>query len=370
MDHSHASCGDEKKCCNHNHYNRDEESNSAQEGEREGFLDAYPESIRKRLHVLYKLKEQRAALDVRYRQEIIELERKYLKLAQPFYEDRRKLVTGERDVNEDECSDLRGICEVIQDKKQDGKVDDNSRLLPSSQINGIPEFWLTALRNHPQLASQIFKEDEEALKNLVDIQVYPLEDNVDGLSGFKLVFKFNENPFFTNSELCKSYFLENPVNADFNDLVYDHAEGCEIAWKDGANLCFKTLIKTQRHRTNGTQRTITRREEQPSFFHFFTAPQPKEEESEDAADGEKSDDSNEQVESFEERIQIDYELGDIIKGSIIPNAIDWFTGRALDYNDESNYYDYDEKEGDYDYDEDDCTSSDEQESFPRGRSRN
>lgn len=53
-----------------------------------------------------------------------------------------------------------------------------------------------------------------------------------------------------------------------------------------------------------------------------------------------------QVEQLHEQLENDYELGCVIKDKIVPRAVAWFTGAAIDPED-----DYDDDE-DYD-DEDD-----------------
>ena len=58
-----------------------------------------------------------------------------------------------------------------------------------------------------------------ALKHLVDIRYSFLESN----PGFKLEFEFEENDYFTNTVLTKSYFLTEADHAV--DLLYDHATG-------------------------------------------------------------------------------------------------------------------------------------------------
>ena len=37
-------------------------------------------------------------------------------------------------------------------------------------LKGIPQFWLTTLRNHPQLQTVITERDEEALGYLSDVR--------------------------------------------------------------------------------------------------------------------------------------------------------------------------------------------------------
>lgn len=89
-----------------------------------------------------------------------------------------------------------------------------------------------------------------------------------------------------------------------------------------------------------------------SFFNFFTPPQPpKEDDDEEEIDDVGSD--------IEDRLELDYQLGEDIKEKLIPRAIDWFTGEALAYeelDDEdlgSNDFDDDEDEDDLSDDHDD-----------------
>lgn len=74
-----------------------------------------------------------------------------------------------------------------------------------------------------------------------------------------------------------------------------------------------------------------------SFFNFFSPPKaPSEDDEDDAAS------------DIEERLELDYQLGEDIKEKLIPRAIDWFTGEALHYEE----LDDDLEEGDFE-DEDD-----------------
>ena len=83
-----------------------------------------------------------------------------------------------------------------------------------------------------------------------------------------------------------------------------------------------------------------------SFFNFFTPPSvPKDDEDEEAP------------EDIEERLELDYQLGEDIKEKLIPRAIDWFTGEALQFEE----LDDDLEEGDFedeDDEEDDDVSED------------
>ena len=77
-----------------------------------------------------------------------------------------------------------------------------------------------------------------------------------------------------------------------------------------------------------------------SFFNFFAPPKAPTDDDDDAAS------------DIEERLELDYQLGEDIKEKLIPRAIDWFTGEALAFE-ELDEDDFDEAEFDEDDDEDD-----------------
>lgn len=90
-----------------------------------------------------------------------------------------------------------------------------------------------------------------------------------------------------------------------------------------------------------------------SFFNFFSPPKPPADDDDDSSD-------------IEERLELDYQLGEDIKEKLIPRAVDWFTGEALQYEqlddfDEGDFEDEDDDEDELsdDRDEDDEESDEE-----------
>ena len=97
--------------------------------------------------------------------------------------------------------------------------------------------------------------------------------------------------------------------------------------------------------TNRT-RLVRKAKNVDSFFNFFSPPTPP---SEDAIASGNIDD--EELEAVEEQLEIDYQIGEDLKekvssdnfffphaysahtdaAQIIPRAVDWFTGRALEF---------------------------------------
>ena len=89
----------------------------------------------------------------------------------------------------------------------------------------------------------------------------------------------------------------------------------------------------------------------PSFFDFFNPATPP------------SDDDEDIDEDIEQKLELDYQLGEDIKEKLIPRAIDWFTGEALQFEHGMDDFDEDEfeDEDDEDFDEDRDEDDDEEE---------
>jgi ABC-type Zn2+ transport system substrate-binding protein/surface adhesin len=61
---------------------------------------------------------------------------------------------------------------------------------------------------------------------------------------------------------------------------------------------------------------------------------------------------------IEERLELDYQLGEDIKEKLIPRAVDWFTGEALQFEEIDDDLDEDEFDDDDEDDEDDDDDDD------------
>ena len=76
----------------------------------------------------------------------------------------------------------------------------------------------------------------------------------------------------------------------------------------------------------------------------------------------------EEVEQLQEAMEMDYEIGAIIKDKIIPNAVEWFTGEANEDEDDEDYSDEDD-EDDFDGDDSDEDSDDEDAAPKKGKGK-
>lgn len=178
------------------------------------------------------------------------------------------------------------------------------------KVKGIPNFWLTAMKNSNLLSGFIEEHDEPVLKFLENITVTILPN----FDGFQINFYFTENnPYFTNKVLSKTVFINGYIGeeedeeeatttaaegttateggaksttdadkdeedeeedddeeGDDDDESFDGVqkiEGTEINWKPGKNVTVTYVLKKKGKGKNA--RTVREEEEVPSFFRFF-----------------------------------------------------------------------------------------------------
>lgn len=217
----------------------------------------------------------------------------------------------------------------------------------------IPNFWLGAMKNHQLLRDMIETVDEPVLAYLQDIQAYYVEEGQENeQSGFGLRFKFVENPYFEPLELNKMYNME--ATDDDSEPVLCSTDCTTIQWKQGHDITKKTVTRKQKNKRTKQVRKLTETKSVPSFFNFFVKHEvPTEEE---------LDNMNEAgVEELEVMIEADYEAGVIIRDKIIPRAVDWFTGEAVDSDMEMDSEDMeDDIDMEDDMDDDDEDDDDEE----------
>ncbi|KAL1958313.1 hypothetical protein VTO42DRAFT_4630 [Malbranchea cinnamomea] len=302
-------------------------------GRSSGYIESLPAPVRRRVAGLKGIQKEHAKLEAQFQEEVLELEKKYLAKYKPLYEKRAAIVNGKAEPTDDEVEAGKGKEEKETEKEEaDPKAEETSE----SVAAGIPEFWLSAMKNQISLAEMITDRDEEALKHLTDIRMEYLDR-----PGFRLIFEFSENEFFTNKTISKTYYYQEESGYG-GDFIYDHAEGEKIDWKEGKDLTVRIESKKQRNKTTKQTRVVKVTVPTESFFNFFSPPKPPSEDDEDVP------------EDIEERLELDYQLGEDIKEKLIPRAIDWFTGEALQFEElEDDYEDEDFDEDDEDEDDDD-----------------
>jgi len=144
-------------------------------------------------------------------------------------------------------------------------------------IEKIPNFWVTAFINHPQVSALLSEADEEVLQHLTKLEVQEFDDIK---SGYKIIFTFAENEFFTNQTISKSFHV--------SETGEPNSKGDSIEWKAGKDLTGKSSSKAGGKRQH--------EDTQESFFSWF---------------GDHGDAGSD-------------ELGEVIKDEIWPNPLQYF----------------------------------------------
>ncbi|CAA7025411.1 unnamed protein product [Microthlaspi erraticum] len=291
-------------------------------GQHSDVLENLTPKVRKRVDALRDIQGQHDEIEAKFFEERALLEAKYQKLYQPLYTKRYEIVNG--------------ITEV-ELATEDTKMDEGEEKTPEEK--GVPSFWLTALKNNEVTSEEVTERDEEALKYLKDIKWSKIEEP----KGFKLEFFFDTNPYFQNTVLTKSYHM-----IDEDEPLLEKAMGTEIDWYPGKNLTQKILKKKPKKGSKNTK-PVTKMEDCESFFNFFSPPEVPDED---------EDIDEERAEELQNQMEQDYDIGSTIKDKIIPHAVSWFTGEAMD-GEEFEIDDDEDEEDDIDEDEDEDEDDEE-----------
>ncbi|MCJ1292986.1 hypothetical protein MMC34_004539 [Xylographa carneopallida] len=304
-------------------------------GKSSGYIEALPAPVRRRVAGLKGVQKEHTKLEGEFQEEVLQLEKKYFAKFTPLYEKRAKIINGAAEPSEEEVKAGEAEDEGEDDEDEAGaKASAPSDSAVNDNVSGIPEFWLSAMKNQISLAELITDRDEVALKSLTDIRMEYLEQ-----PGFRLIFEFAPNEFFTNKVITKTYFYQEESGYG-GDFIYDHAEGDKIDWLPNQDLTVKIESKKQRNKNTKQTRVVKKTVPTDSFFNFFNPPSAPKDDDDDDADASTD---------IEERLELDYQLGEDIKEKLIPRAVDWFTGEALRYEE----LDDELEEGDFEDEDDD-----------------
>jgi nucleosome assembly protein 1-like 1 len=289
------------------------------------FKAKLPEKIRDRVKALEALDEDYKKLKVEMSKLVDAAESEYQKAIAPLAEQRRQILTGEREPTEEEIT--TGFAEHKEEYEGQITIEGKTE---GKASKGIPSFWLEALQHHVIIQEFISERDAEALAYITDVAVETLEGETEG---FAIVFRFAENPFFTNTELRKTFTMARQND----DAVLSKATGTKVEWKEGKNLGVKVVSKKVKAKgKKAPPKFVSSEEPCATFFHFF---------------GDEDEDEEEEWMA----------LAETLKDKIIPFAVEYYTGEAP--NGESDMEDED-------FDEEEEEEEEEEEPVPaRGRGR-
>ncbi|XP_057317537.1 nucleosome assembly protein 1-like 1 [Hydractinia symbiolongicarpus] len=342
-----------------------------------GFIETLPECVKRRINALKNIQVECAKLEGKFYEEAHLLEMKYAELFKPLYDKRNDIVNAVHEPNDEEATWVEPGEDNEEEEEEEKKkaeeeekakaVDENkekteeekiaedvlNKLKMDENTKGIPEFWLIAMKNVELLEEMIQEHDEEILKHLIDIKLIFTGKKDDGSSddsemGFVLEFQFSPNEYFTNTALTKTYKMksepdvDDPFSFEGPDIV--SCTGCKIDWQKGKNITQKQVKKKQKHKGRGQTRVVTKTVQNDSFFNFFDPPEVPENVDEDDID-----------EETEAILAADFEIGHFFRERLIPKAVLFYTGEAIeeDSDDEDDELDDDEDDDDDDGDDDD-----------------
>ncbi|XP_004592808.2 nucleosome assembly protein 1-like 2 [Ochotona princeps] len=312
------------------------------------FVESLPVKVKYRVLALKKLQTRAANLESKFLREFHDIERKFAEMYQPLLEKRRQIINAIYEPTEEECE-----YKLDSEDYDDEEMDDEEEMYGNEDSvvheyvdeddgyedyyydyaieeeeeeeeeteaigeenkeedpKGIPDFWLTVLKNVDTLTPLIKKYDEPILKLLTDIKVR-LSEPGEPLS-FTLEFHFKPNEYFKNELLTKTYVLKSKLSYydphPYRGTAIEYSTGCEIDWNEGKNVTLRTVKKKQKHRLWGTIRTVTEDFPKDSFFNFFSPHGLN-------LNGDGTD---------------DFLLGHNLRTYIIPRSVLFFSGDALE----------------------------------------
>lgn len=214
-------------------------------GKSSGYIESLPPTVRRRVSGLRAIQKDHAKLEADFQEEVLQLEKKYFAKFTPLYEKRASIINGNAEPTEEEVKAGEDDEFEVEPQTADAGEETKHHDIPEN-VAGIPEFWLSAMKNQVTLAEIITDRDEAALKHLTDIRMEYLEE-----PGFRLIFEFATNEFFSNKAITKTYFYQNESGYG-GDFIYDHAEGDKIDWYPSKDLTVRVEAKKQRNKSTSS----------------------------------------------------------------------------------------------------------------------
>uniref|UniRef100_A0A3B3Q5W9 Nucleosome assembly protein 1-like 1 n=1 Tax=Paramormyrops kingsleyae TaxID=1676925 RepID=A0A3B3Q5W9_9TELE len=323
-------------------------------GSPSGYMESLPKVVKRRVNALKNLQVKCAHIEAKFYEEVHELERKYAALYQPLFEKRSDIIKAAYEPTDEECEwKADEEEELTEDMKEKAKVEEEKKDEEKEDPRGVPDFWLTVFKNVDLLSDMLQEHDEPILKHLQDIKVK--FSDPDQPMSFTLEFYFEPNDFFTNRMLTKTYKMRSePDEADpfsFDGPEIMGCTGCQIDWTKGKNVTLKTIKKKQKHKGRGTVRTVTKTVPNDSFFNFFSPPEGRSSTNPGLYRRSYffSDEDSEAV------LAADFEIGHFIRERIVPRAVLYFTGEAIEDDDDDEGEEEADEENDPDYEPKVCT---------------
>ena len=223
---------------------------------------------------LYVYSDERSKLNDLFEKEVRELSERFEQKKKPILEKRDQILDGTDTAFDDACIEfdtaqakletaVAGIFKSEEEKAADAeeaKAHKPTNVDHLKDKPGVPDFWAKAIKNHAMLQSVITDKDGPILEKLTKLHATQVK-----LPQPKLTVKmtFDENEFFTNTEISFTAIADNDTNQTVEVV------GTDIDWKEGQDPTKKKIKKTQKNKKTGEKRVIVKTVPCDSFFNLF-----------------------------------------------------------------------------------------------------
>jgi len=277
-----------------------------------------PRPFRNRVKALKKLQMDLLEAESQYYNDLLQLEAKYQPKHDDLHQRLYEIVTGAHEPSE---AELDTKIDPSNTSKAMSKKPVETEFHPdfTDRAKGVPKFWFHILNNANNNLALLGPRDEAVLDYLEDVVSSTDPTNFY----FTLIFKFRENPFFSNQVLTKEYGLRVGYNPDapFN-YIGPEIVGCKgsvINWKEGMDVT-KMEVTENLNGESGESNEEEIGQKRCSFFTFFSPP------------AIELDGCGREKLTYEEQtiLDEDFEIGFNLKERILPRAVIYFTGEVFD----------------------------------------
>ena len=177
-----------------------------------------------------------------------------------------------------------------------------------SNVNKYEETWKKEKAELKLIKEQLAETERQAEHIMAENRVLRKLANVPDGYGFDLVFHFEKNSYFKETELKKSFVM-------CKQNVIEKCIGTPITWMPGCDV-----TKTKKKKGKGKKKTMVTVKCE-SFFNFFETVE-AEQKPKKPADDDEDEEGDEDAEQMDE----DFDLGTTFRDDLIPLALEYYLG--------------------------------------------
>ena len=200
----------------------------------------------------------------------------------------------------------------------------------------IEDYWLTVFKN---ASVYMGDKDHEVLKHLTNVFVTENKRS-ESETDVTIQFKFTENAFFSNTELSTTLTTVNDMPK--------YSKGTAIQWKDGKDLCKKTIEKSQKNKRTGQKRVVKKEVKCKSIFGLFA----------DFTDKVEEEESYNEEEEEQPNLYLLTETVEQLQ-DVVPFSLEYYLGVIENEDD-----DFEDEEGDEEDDDEEDEEDDKKKKKP------